>query len=66
MRTLITMTLALNASLHHIAELQSELRHAHLQAHLKETALLSAAQTARYTELRGYAHPQNQIFHEHH
>jgi Spy/CpxP family protein refolding chaperone len=30
---------ALNASLQHIAELQSELRHAHLRAHLQQTAL---------------------------
>jgi Spy/CpxP family protein refolding chaperone len=57
---------ALNASLQHIAELQSELRHAHLQAHLEQTALLSAAQTARYIELRGYGHAQNQMLHEHH
>ncbi len=57
---------ALNASLQHIAELQSELRHAHLQAHLEQTAVLSAAQTARYIELRGYGQPQNQMLHEHH
>ena len=57
---------ALDASLHHIAELQSELRHTHLQAHLEQTALLSAAQTARYIELRGYGEPQNQMLHEHH
>ena len=57
---------ALNASLQRIAELQSELRHAHLQAHLEQAGPLSAAQTARYIELRGYGHPQNQPLHEHH
>ena len=57
---------ALNASLRHIAELQSLLRRAHLQAHLEQTSLLSAAQTARYIELRGYGQPQNQTMHEHH
>ena len=57
---------ALNASLQHIAELQSQLRRAHLQAHLEQTSLLSAAQTARYIELRGYGQPQNQTMHEHH
>ena len=57
---------ALNASLQRIAELQSELRHAHLQAHLEQTAVLSAAQTVRYIELRGYGKPQNQMLHEHH
>ena len=57
---------ALNASLQRIAELQSELRQAHLHAHLEQTALLSAAQAARYVELRGYGQPQNQTMHEHH
>jgi hypothetical protein len=57
---------ALSASLERIAELQAELRHTHLQAHLEQTRLLSAAQTARYIELRGYGRPQNQTMHEHH
>jgi len=57
---------SLQASLQHIADLQSELRQAHLEAHLQQTALLSAAQTARYVELRGYGQPQNQTMHEHH
>ena len=56
----------LDASLQHIAELQSQLRRAHLQAHLEQTSLLSAAQIARYIELRGYGQPQNQMLHEHH
>jgi len=57
---------ALDASLQHIAELQSQLRRAHLQAHLEQTSLLSAAQTARYSELRGYGQPQNHTMHEPH
>jgi Spy/CpxP family protein refolding chaperone len=57
---------ALNASLQRIGALQSELRRAHLEAHLEQTALLSAAQTARYSELRGYSHPQDPTMHEHH
>jgi Spy/CpxP family protein refolding chaperone len=57
---------ALNASLQRIAELQSELRYAHLQAHLEQTALLTAGQTARYVELRGYRQSQNPMLHEHH
>jgi hypothetical protein len=57
---------SLQASLQHIADLQSELRQAHLEAHLQQTALLSAAQSARYVELRGYGQSQNQTMHEHH
>ena len=57
---------ALQTSLQRIAELQAELRQTHLHAHLEEAALLSAAQTARYVELRGYGQPQNQTMHEHH
>lgn len=37
-----------------IATLQSELRAIHLRAHLATRAILSAAQVARYNELRGY------------
>ena len=57
---------ALDASLQHIAELEAQLRRAHLQAHIEQTSLLSAAQTARYSELRGYGQPQNHSLHEHH
>jgi hypothetical protein len=37
-----------------IAALQGELRAIHLRAHLATRAMLSAAQLARYNELRGY------------
>jgi hypothetical protein len=38
-----------------IARLQGELRAAHLGAHLAVRALLTAGQTQRYDQLRGYA-----------
>jgi hypothetical protein len=57
---------AMQTSLQRIAELQSELRQTHLHAHLEQATVLSAAQTARYIELRGYGQPQNQTMHEHH
>ena len=47
---------SLGASLARIGDLQANLRKAHLEAHLAETALLSPDQTARYSELRGYGH----------
>lgn len=37
-----------------IAKLQAEIRAAHLQTHLKQTELLTAAQVDRYNTLRGY------------
>ncbi len=37
-----------------IGALQAELRRVHLDAHLEQTRILTAAQTARYVELRGY------------
>lgn len=40
-----------------IATLQGELRWIHLEAHLRTKEILSAAQTAHYDELRGYAAP---------
>ena len=36
-------------------ELQARLRGVHLKAHIEQTALLTAEQTARYAELRGYS-----------
>ena len=39
-----------------IARLKGELRAVHLKYHLKTAPLLTAAQIARYEELRGYAH----------
>ena len=46
---------ALAESLHGIGELQTQIRLAHLKAHLEQVALLSSAQVAKYDELRGYA-----------
>ena len=44
---------SLQASLERIAKLQAELRRAHLETHLEQTALLSATQIAAYAQLRG-------------
>jgi Spy/CpxP family protein refolding chaperone len=38
-----------------IGQLQARLRAVHLEAHLDQIRILSAAQVARYNELRGYA-----------
>jgi hypothetical protein len=46
---------ALRAALDHLATLQAALRYTHLHAHLETKALLTEAQVARYTHLRGYA-----------
>jgi LTXXQ motif family protein len=45
---------SLQSSLERIATLQAELRRAHLEAHLEQTALLSDTQIAAYSKLRGY------------
>lgn len=42
-----------------IATLQGELRWIHLEAHLRTKEILRARQTARYDELRGYAHGEH-------
>ncbi|TAK87668.1 MAG: periplasmic heavy metal sensor [Betaproteobacteria bacterium] len=48
----------LRAALERIGKVQSQVREAHLEAHLAQTEILSPAQTAKYVELRGYgAHP---------
>jgi hypothetical protein len=39
------------------AKLEGEIRFAHLRAHLETDALLTAAQRAKYVELRGYGKP---------
>ena len=44
----------LRRRLHEIADLEADLRHAHLAAHLETRAILSAEQVARYDALRGY------------
>lgn len=41
-----------------IGQLQGELRAAHLQTHLEQTALLTEQQVAHYQRLRGYAAAQ--------
>lgn len=46
---------SLATSVDSIGKLQSEIRAAHLQAHLEQSELLTAAQTAKYWHLRGYA-----------
>lgn len=49
---------ALRAALERIGKLQSQVREAHLEAHLTQAEILSPAQTVRYLELRGYGvHP---------
>ena len=44
----------LETSLTRIGMLQVQLRQAHLEAHLTQAGILSAAQAAKYLELRGY------------
>ncbi len=45
---------SLSAQLARIGALEAAVRDAHLQTHLKQTALLTPAQIARYDQLRGY------------
>jgi Spy/CpxP family protein refolding chaperone len=45
---------SLAASLEKIAAIQAKLRGAHLEAHLAEAAILTAAQVEAYVRLRGY------------
>jgi hypothetical protein len=45
---------SLQSSLERLAKLQAELRRAHLETHLEQTALLSDTQIAAYSKLRGY------------
>lgn len=56
---------ALRAALDHLATLQAALRHTHLHAHLETKALLTEAQVARYTHLRGYAAEATHHGHQH-
>jgi len=49
---------SLATSVDSIGKVQSEIRAAHLQAHLEQRDILTAAQTARYWQLRGYANPE--------
>ena len=45
---------ALASHTRRIADLQAQLRAAHLRTHLEQTALLSPGQVAKYGQLRGY------------
>ena len=45
---------AVKVSLTRIAKLQGEIRQVHLDAHIEQASVLTAAQVARYTRLRGY------------
>ena len=46
---------SLATSVDSIGKLQSEIRAAHLQAHLEQSEILTTAQTAKYWQARGYA-----------
>jgi Spy/CpxP family protein refolding chaperone len=54
----------LGDSLARIGRLQGHVRHAHLEAHIKQTALLTPAQVAKYNRLRGYEVTGGQEPHE--
>ncbi len=45
---------SLTARMQRIGALQAAIRDAHLQTHLRQTALLTTAQVAQYNQLRGY------------
>ena len=48
---------SLRAAVERVAGLQAQVRVAHLQAHLEQTAVLTAAQASIYSKLRGYGAP---------
>ena len=52
-------------ALRSIASIQSEIRAAHLQAHLEEAEILTTAQIADYWHLRGYAAVDSTTHHKH-
>lgn len=54
---------SLTPSLKRIGELQAQLRHVHLEAHLAQTLILSPEQVAAYTRLRGYHGAQHGMGH---
>jgi len=47
-----------------IGRLQGQVRRVHLDAHLKQTALLTSAQIDKYDRLRGYGMTQEQETHQ--
>jgi Spy/CpxP family protein refolding chaperone len=56
---------ALRAQTGRIGQLQAELRAAHLQTHLEQTALLTPQQVAHYQRLRGYTAARAEPSHSH-
>jgi hypothetical protein len=48
---------SLRAVVELVAGMQAQVRVAHLQAHLEQTAVLTAAQSSIYSKLRGYGAP---------
>lgn len=62
-RTITPTQLA--ASLQEIATLQSQIRDAHLHAHLAQVEILTPEQNTRYALLRGYGPVQEQTEHHH-
>lgn len=54
----------LGDSLARIGRLQGQVRHAHLDAHIEQAALLTPAQVASYNRLRGYGVTDGQETHE--
>ena len=55
---------SLRASLAEIQRLRTELRYVHLEAHLRQTELLSKDQIRHYDAIRGY-HDGSKLHHEH-
>ena len=56
---------SLATSVSSIAMIQSELRAAHLQAHLEEIEILTEAQRAQYWHLRGYGNASSNVHDKH-
>jgi hypothetical protein len=56
---------SLAAAMHSIATIQSEIRAAHLQAHLEEAEILTENQKAQYGQLRGYVDVNSSAHHKH-
>lgn len=55
---------SLGQSLARIGRLQGQVRQVHLDAHIEQTALLTAAQVEKYNRLRGYGATGEQQTHE--
>lgn len=50
---------SLRAAVQGVADLQAQVRLAHLQAHLEQEAVLTTQQSATYSRLRGYGAPES-------